>query len=106
MTLTLPDGAVKYAQTKTFTETTVPKSLLRDHSTKPNSWGLIVVETGTLIYTRIEQPEQVVEVGSPGVIVPAELHKIATKGAVRFHVEFYHDPDADTSHRDNEKVAI
>ena len=79
MTLTLPDGAVKYAQTKTFTETTVPKSLLRDHSTKPNSWGLIVVETGTLIYTRIEQPEQVVEVGSPGVIVPAELHKIATK---------------------------
>lgn len=59
MTLTLPDGAIKCVLTETFTGTTVPKSLLQDNSPKLNSWGMIVVGTGTLIYEHLEQPEQV-----------------------------------------------
>lgn len=106
MTLTLPVGALKYAQTKPFTETTIPKPLLSDHSTKPNSWGLIVIEAGKLIYTRINQPPQELTAATPGVILPGELHKIAPDGPVRFHVEFYHDPATQASQRDSEEVAL
>lgn len=106
MTLTLPVGATKYAQTKDFNETTIPKPLLSDHSTKPNSWGLIVIEAGNLIYTRSGKSSQSLKVGTNGVILPGELHKIAADGDVRFHVEFYHDPDTAAATRDAEEVQI
>lgn len=106
MTQHLPQGATKYSQTKTFDETTIPKPLLSNHSTKPNSWGLIVIESGQLTYTRIDQEPQLLDSTSPGVILPAELHKIAPNGPVSFHVEFYHDPDTKAVDRDSEEVAL
>ncbi len=106
MTLALPDGAIKYAQTKTFDATSIPKPLLRDHSTKPNSWGLIVIEEGQLIYTRTGQDPQVLTPDTPGVILPGELHKIAADGAVQFHVEFYHDPATQSGDRDTESLTL
>jgi tellurite resistance-related uncharacterized protein len=104
MTLSLPADAEKYAQTKVFSANTIPKPLLQDHSTKPSSWGLIVVGSGSLIYTRINQDPQRLSPGTDGVILPGELHKIAPDGDVSFHVEFYHDPT--TSVRDSEEVAL
>lgn len=106
MTHALPDGAIKYAQTKTFDETSIPKPLLGNHSTKPTSWGLIVIEVGQLIYTRIDQPPQVLNGDAFGVILPGELHKIAPDGPVKFHVEFYHDPATTTAERDSEEVVL
>jgi tellurite resistance-related uncharacterized protein len=106
MTLSLPEGAIKYSQTKTYNETTIPKPLLSNHSTKPNSWGLIVIEAGKLIYTRIDKPPQTLTEVTPGVILPGELHQIAPQGPVSFHVEFYHDPDITASGRDSEEVGL
>lgn len=106
MTLSLPQGVIKYAQTKTFDETTIPRPLLSNHSTKPNSWGLIVIEYGTLIYTRIDQEPMLLNPGNPGVILPGELHKIAPDGPLRFHVEFYHDPETKSADRDSEEVSL
>ena len=106
MTLKLPSGAVQYAQTKSFTEATIPKPLLCNHSTKPNSWGLIVLEAGKLLYTRDGQSPQTLEVGTNGVILPGELHKIAADGCVRFHIKFYHDPDTAVSSRDTKEIQI
>ncbi|WP_195821652.1 DUF1971 domain-containing protein [Roseobacter sp. MH60115] len=106
MTVSLPQGARKYSQTKTFDETTIPKPLLSNHSTKPKSWGLIVIDSGQLIYTRIDQQPQLLTPDHPGVILPGELHKIAPDGPVRFHVEFYHDPATRDSDRDDEEVTL
>jgi len=106
MTLSIPQGAVPYAQTKTFDETTIPKPLLDNHSTKPMSWGLIVIEDGQLAYTRIDQAPQILTPDTPGVILPGELHKIAPQGPVRFHVEFYHDPETALADRDTTEVAL
>lgn len=102
----LPTGCVKYAQTKTFTSATIPKALLKNHSTKPGSWGLIVVHMGCLIYMRTEQELQTLGPDTPGVIFPGELHKVAPKDAVSFHVEFYHDPEIATDKRDNEDISL
>lgn len=106
MTISLPEGATKYARTKTFDENTIPKPLLSNHSTKPNSWGLIVIERGELNYDRIDQPSQILDTATPGVIFPKELHKIAANGPVSFHIEFYHDPAANAADRDTEILAL
>lgn len=106
MTSSLPTGVERYAQTKMFNETTIPRPLLENHSTKPSSWGLIVIETGRLIYTRTNLEPQVLAPETAGVIFPGELHKIAPDGAVRFHVEFYHDPATKASDRDGEEVSL
>ncbi|WP_299554706.1 DUF1971 domain-containing protein [uncultured Tateyamaria sp.] len=106
MTPSLPRGAKKYSQTKTFDETTIPQPLLSNHSTKPNSWGLIVIKNGQLIYTRINQEARILNSETPGVILPGELHKIAPDGPVTFHIEFYHDADAQVADRDSDEVAL
>ena len=106
MTLSLPHGATKYAQTKSFDETTIPARLLQDHSTKPSSWGLIVIESGQLTYTRMDQTPQLLDPNTPGVILPAEPHKIAPVGAMKFHVAFYHDPDTSAEDRDGEEASL
>ncbi len=80
MTPTLPTACVKYAQTKTFTSATIPKALLKDHSTKPSSWGLIVVHISSLVYTWIEQEPLTLGPDKLGVIVPDELQKVAAGG--------------------------
>lgn len=106
MSFRLPEGAVKYAETKTFTQDNIPAKLLKNHSTKPRSWGLIVLDEGELIYTIIDQPPILLTPQNPGVIRPGELHKIAAQDDVTFRVEFYHDPAADAEARDQEEVHL
>ena len=48
---TLPGDLEVYKQTKEFDETSVPKGLLHDHTTKAGTWGRIVVAEGLLRYT-------------------------------------------------------
>lgn len=86
----LPKGIVPYKRTPVFTEKTVPKALLSDHSTKAGTWGLICVESGTLRYT--VPGRKYMENLSPGingVVHPEELHHITPLGPVRFFVEFW-----------------
>ena len=42
----LPPGLEPYKRTPLFTGATVPAGLLKDHSTKEGTWGLINVEEG------------------------------------------------------------
>ncbi len=92
----LPESARKYAETKVFTDATVPQALLDRHETKPGVWGRIVVLGGCLTYIRNPGPsEQVERLGSGnfGIIRPAEPHRVAPDGAVRFKVEFLRVPE-------------
>ena len=87
----LPADAVPYKRTAEFTSSSVPRGLLRSHSTKEGAWGKIVVLEGTLTY-RILEPEieeVVLSAGDCGVIEPTIEHEVVPHGGVRFYVEFF-----------------
>jgi tellurite resistance-related uncharacterized protein len=94
MTARLPTSLKSYKRTPTFTETTIPPGLLKAHSTKEGTWGLIHVEEGRLLY-RLTDPRRPAEEciltagGEPGIVEPTILHQVEPLGPVRFHVEFW-----------------
>lgn len=96
----LPDGLESYRKTEVFAEATVPPGLLRAHSTKAGTWGLIHVLEGRLLYRvtdpRAEPFERVLTPdGPPGVVEPTVLHEVRPLGPVRFQVEFFRSKDTD-----------
>ena len=90
MTSRLPDGAEQYQRTATFTETSIPKELLKDHHTKQGAWGLIRVERGRLLYVvtdpRRPASQIIVTPEITAVIEPTLLHRVEPIGSVSFHV--------------------
>lgn len=93
----LPDGLEAYRRTPEFSEASVPKGLLRSHSTKAGVWGLIRVLEGQLLYqvtdSRRVPTERLLAAGDkPGVVEPEILHQVEPKGRVRFFVEFFREP--------------
>jgi tellurite resistance-related uncharacterized protein len=99
----LPDNVVKYSQvpaanrsTPYFTATTIPSGLLKDHSTKAGTWGVIRVTRGVLEYTIPAEPtSRVFHIQAPdtGIIEPTVRHHVkALSGDLEFVVEFYRVP--------------
>jgi tellurite methyltransferase len=86
-----PEGLHEYKRTPVFTETALPKGLLRDHSTKAGTWGLIHILEGHLRYTVHYPEERSLELlpGMAGIVVPEMKHRVEPVGAVRFCVAFY-----------------
>lgn len=90
MIATLPSGLTAYRRTPVFDQDSVPAGLLREHSTKAGVWALIHVLEGRLRYRILDPAEvTVLEPGTPGVVVPQQLHEVAPDGPVRFFVEFH-----------------
>ena len=86
----LPDDVKRYAVSKTFTAQNVPSALTKEHRNKPHSWGLIVVNDGALIYSRVGKDPVRVSAGETAVIVPNEPHHVTPDDALlTFCVEFY-----------------
>lgn len=86
-----PEGLQEYKRTPSFTESTIPAGLQRDHTTKAGVWGLIEVEEGSLHYT-VQYPEEqsfTLNPNTPGVVVPEMKHHVRADGPVKFHVAFY-----------------
>lgn len=92
--MTLPPDVQPYRRTPAFTETTVPPALLKAHTTKEGTWGLIHVLEGRLAY-RINDPRRPVSEtvltadGPAGVVEPTILHEVRPLGPVSFFVEFH-----------------
>jgi len=88
----LPAGLVRTRRTKDFTRDTVPAALLKAHTTRAGTWGLLRVTKGRVRY-RLDSPpftEVVAAAGDAVVIVPAAPHHIELMDAdSTFHVEFY-----------------
>ncbi len=86
----LPEGLTAYKRTPSFSETTVPAGLLKNHATKAGVWGLIHVETGRLRYVVPSRDEdRVLDRANRGVVTPEVLHRVEPLGPVRFYVEFW-----------------
>jgi tellurite resistance-related uncharacterized protein len=87
---TLPAGLTAYKQTPTFDQDSLPAGLRREHRTKAGVWALIHVVEGSLLY-RILDPasEEILTVGTPGIVVPEQLHEVEPLGPMRMFVEFF-----------------
>lgn len=86
----LPNNVLPYSKSPTFTETTVPASLQKDHKTKSGVWGVINVLEGKLGYTVTSKGvDEVLKQGKTGIIEPDILHQVQVLGPVSFYVEFY-----------------
>lgn len=95
----LPSDVVKYSQVpkapKTFTVTTIPKGILKEHTTKSGTWGIINVMKGSLEYQINEPTIRKFELTAPsrGVIIPMVHHQVKPlTDDVEFIVEFYRVP--------------
>jgi len=89
--LELPEHLTPHKKTPEFTESTLPKGLLSEHSTKKGVWGRIAVREGQLNYT-VTEPESVTHAiteGQSANIAPEMIHFVAPIGRVRFEIEFY-----------------
>ncbi len=92
--MTLPADLQPYRRTEIFTEETVPKALLKAHTTKEGAWALIHVLEGRLAYRIIDPRRPASELvltpdTPPGVVEPTILHEVGLLGPVRFFVEFH-----------------
>ena len=95
----LPDGVVKYSQVpkgKVFTSTTIPRGLLKEHTTKAGTWGVINVTKGQLQY-QINEPSKSIHIldsKKHGIIEPQIKHEVSPlSDNVEFIVEFYRYPN-------------
>ena len=90
---TWPPDLKPYRATDIFTETTVPKGLLKAHTTQEGAWARIHVLEGRLAY-RIRDPRRpesetiLTPNGEAGIVEPTILHEVEPLGPVRFYVEF------------------
>lgn len=98
MMKSLPREVVKYSQVPregVFTSTKIPKGLLKEHTTKVGTWGVIKVTKGKLGYT-INEPsptEYILDEKKRGIIEPQVKHEVAALTEdVEFFVEFYRIP--------------
>lgn len=101
----LPPDAVPYQRTREFSETTVPASLRKSHTTKRGVWGRICVEAGALRY-RILAPAEEEHVLSPariGIVEPEVPHEVEPLGEVRFYVEFLRGPEPESAETSGEE---
>ncbi len=87
--LEFPQGLEAYKRTPEFNEQSVPAGLLKNHSTKTGTWGLIEVVEGRLMYTVQGSEGVVLDAGRKGVVAPNVLHQVSPLGHVRFSVEFW-----------------
>ena len=95
---TLPAGLTAYKQTPTFDQDNLPAGLRREHRTKAGVWALIHVVEGSLRYRIFDPPsEEILTVGTPGVVRPEQLHEVEPLGPMRMFVEFYSDKPVEGS---------
>ena len=92
----LPGSVSAYKRTASFTKSSVPKGLLARHNTKEETYGLIVVEQGSLEYVIFNESKDgsdfstLLKPGFPGVIEPQIFHKVKLlSDDTSFYVEFY-----------------
>lgn len=96
----LPADMVKYSQVPSkqgafFTAKKIPKGLLKEHTTKVGTWGVINVIQGQLRYQINEPAESVhiLDADKKGVVEPQVKHEVAAlTDDVEFFVEFYRSP--------------
>jgi len=88
---TLPPDVTPYRTIGPFDESSIPKGLFKEHSTKAGVWGLLRVQSGSIAY-HITQPGEesshVLTHNSEAVIAPEQVHHLELLGPVTLTVTF------------------
>lgn len=89
--MSLPEGVAPYKTTPRFTAQTVPAGLLKDHSIKAGTWGLIQVHAGTLRYFLAgeSEPQATLKAGQDWAVPPEVLHFVQLSPDAVFSVVFH-----------------
>jgi tellurite resistance-related uncharacterized protein len=87
----LPENVLNYKKTPRFNQETVPAGLLKAHTTKEGTWGIINIISGKLLYVIESEPLETIELSPSkyGVVEPEVPHHVKPIGEVEFYVEFY-----------------
>ena len=89
----LPPGAFRTGISATYNLNTIPRELRRPSVFPPETWGLVVVEFGSITLFVGSLPGQNVEPGVEGFIPPQTPFHVEDKGLpVLFHIEYFHEP--------------
>jgi tellurite methyltransferase len=92
--LEFPEGMGTYKRTPEFNHLTVPRGLLRNHSTREGTWGVITLISGELNYVIFDDVYRL-RPGVNGVIPPIVPHRVEPPEDVRFYVEFFRLKETD-----------
>lgn len=87
--LVFPEGLEEYKRTPIFTQDTIPKGLLKHHTTRMGTWGKIHVLQGKLLYSPQGQDSMTLGLDEEANVAPEMLHCVAAEGLVQFYVAFY-----------------
>jgi tellurite resistance-related uncharacterized protein len=89
--LDFPENFSAYKKSPVFTESTIPKALLSNHSTKQGIWAKINVLEGQLKYFILSPIDKEFTLDSTqlGIVLPEVIHKVEPIEKVTFYVEFY-----------------
>ncbi len=92
----LPNGVVPRGRSLTFTEETVPQSLLEEHSLAANRWGLLHLIEGSVVFVNLENgSEEALTAPTEFVIEPKTPHKLRPDGPFKLQIDFHFRPAAD-----------
>ncbi len=83
----IPATAVPGRRTRTFTATTAPAGLLRDHLT--TAWAELVVLAGSVLFVEETGRRVVARPGRRVTIVPRTRHHVEPANGAEFYVQFY-----------------
>lgn len=83
----IPATAVPGRRTPTFTATSTPVGLLRDHRT--TTWAELVVLAGSVLFVDETSQRIVATPGHRVAIVPGARHHVQPADGAEFYVQFY-----------------
>ena len=85
-----PRALVPYRITPEFTDKTIPAPLLRGHSLKRGSFGIIRIKRGEVLYHQRHGGHAVLlDRKRPGYVLPSTSHHLELVGPVALQIEFY-----------------
>lgn len=87
----MPAGLTLARTTPDFTDTTVPKALLRAHKVAPHVWGRLCVYEGVVRFVFEDAPATAHDIVAGGHIdiPPSVAHRVEPSSTSRFAIEFY-----------------
>ena len=87
----MPAGLLLTRTTDVFTDSTVPKALLRAHKIAPHVWGRLCVYEGIVRFVFEDSSGAAHDISGGGHldIPPSVAHRVEPSPGSRFAVEFY-----------------
>ena len=96
----LPPGLVPSSSSLIFTANTIPDAIQREHTLAAGHWGVLHVFEGSIRFVDLEAADEHV-ISAPDLITihPQVPHRVVVEGSLRCRIDFFREPEADSSMR-------